>query len=151
MYNARDIAALVVDVCAGDGCPITNLKLQKVLYFMWLDWFRERGERLFNDKIEAWHYGPTIPDVYQRYRTWIADPIRFGEGEGIPEADARKLEDLARKYNRYSVGTLIDKSKEEGSPWALVGGDRIPGTEIGKGLMILEAGRIQCALAIETH
>lgn len=141
MYKAIDVAKLVVNVCADNGHPVTNLKLQKILYFMWLDWYKKRKEYLFDDRIEAWHYGPVVPSVYLRYRAFLADPIRKGEESAITGSDARGLESFALKYNRESVGVLIKRSHESGSPWERAGGDGTPHTEIGKELMVEASGR----------
>lgn len=34
MYDALDIAKYIVDKCTVEKCPITNLQLQKILYFL---------------------------------------------------------------------------------------------------------------------
>ncbi len=141
MYDANEVAKLVVDVCTDDGYPVTNLKLQKVLYFMWLDWYKERGEYLFGNRIEAWHYGPAVPDVYRRYRTFLADPIRKREEPSIPESDAERLEEIARKYSAISIGELIEMSQTAESPWDKAGRDETPYSEISKELMNDETRR----------
>lgn len=60
------------------GVDISNLKLQKTLFFLFGYWggFARKGkgkkteigcdlpEYLFNDKIEAWTYGPVIPTIF---------------------------------------------------------------------------------------
>ncbi len=60
------------------GVDISNLKLQKTLFFLFGYWggFARKGngkkteigsnlpEYLFNDKIEAWTYGPVIPSIF---------------------------------------------------------------------------------------
>ena len=57
---------------------ISSLKLQKSLYFLFAYWggFVRKGkgkttelketlkEKLFDDKIQAWTYGPVVPNVY---------------------------------------------------------------------------------------
>ena len=139
MYKAIEVAKLVVNACAEDGHPVTNLKLQKILYFMWLDWYRERKEYLFNDRIEGWHYGPVVPDIYWSYRVFIAEPIKKKEEPSIGGYDAGRLRELALGYNGIPVGTLIGMSCEDGSPWDRAGRDETPYSEISKMLMVDEA------------
>lgn len=142
MYDAINVAKLVINECAAEGHPVTNLKLQKILYFMWLDWYKERKEPLFDNEIQAWHFGPVIPEVYRRYRRFVADPIKKDDEEDqIPESDARPLRELARKYNERPIGDLIEESHREGSPWARVGGDSMLYTKIDRELMIDESER----------
>ena len=38
-YGAKNIANFVVNYCAQNGSPVTNLKLQKILYYLWIDLF----------------------------------------------------------------------------------------------------------------
>lgn len=143
MYKATEVAKLVINVCADDGHPVTNLKLQKILYFMWLEWYKKRETYLFDNRVEAWHYGPVVPDVYQTYRTSIADPIRKGDEPPIAKSDAEQLKEIALRYNKYPIGELIEMSHKDGSPWDRAGRDLVPYTEISKGLMIDEAGRLR--------
>ncbi|SCT26763.1 MULTISPECIES: Panacea domain-containing protein [Staphylococcus] len=59
--------------------PITNLQLQKIMYFtlgFMLENNRELAEEMFNnDKMEAWLYGPVVPDVYEKYKKYKNRPI----------------------------------------------------------------------------
>ncbi len=140
MYDAKEVAKYVIGECMEEDCPVTNLKLQKILYFMWIDWFRARGEYLFDNKVEAWHFGPVIPDVYRRYRIFIADPIKKVEEHSITSrSDLRLLRALVRKYNKMTIGDLIQESHRDGSPWDKAGRDREPFPEISKELMIYDA------------
>ncbi len=142
MYRAEDVARFVIDECIEEGNPVSNLKLQKILYFMWIDWFKARGEYLFDNKIEGWHFGPLVPDVYRRYRIFLADPIRDTEEHLITSrSDLRLLKKLVRKYNGMALGDLIQESRRDGSPWDRAGRDREPFPEIAKELMIDEARR----------
>lgn len=43
---------------------ITNLKLQKIMFFTYVDYYRKYNEELlFEDQFEAWVYGPVIPEL----------------------------------------------------------------------------------------
>ena len=63
MYRAIDLANYIVDKCIKDNTPITNLQLQRILYFVQKD-FLKRGSQAFSDDIEAWDFGPVVPNVY---------------------------------------------------------------------------------------
>ncbi len=140
MYDAGEVAKFVIDECIDEGNPVANLKLQKILYFMWIDWYNARGEYLFDDRIEGWHFGPVVPDVYRRYRNLLADPIREAEEHSITSrSDLRLLRKLVGRYNAMTIGDLIQESCLDGSPWDRAGRDREPFPEITKDLMIDEA------------
>jgi len=65
-----------------DGRDISNIKLQKSLYFLFAYWggFARKSqlgkseitidkELLFDDEIQAWVYGPVLPNVYNHYKS----------------------------------------------------------------------------------
>ena len=49
---------------------LTNLKLQKLLYYCQVLSLKQNDKVLFNETIEAWDYGPVIPNIYQKYKTF---------------------------------------------------------------------------------
>ena len=56
----------------GSDIDITNLVLNKLVYFAQVESLRATGKPLFEDKIEAWSYGPVERNVYftfQKIRT----------------------------------------------------------------------------------
>lgn len=75
ILDARVLANYIINKCNGEVSPI---KLQKSLYFCFAYWggFVRKGknqkseinmsynELLFSNKIEAWVYGPVVPEVY---------------------------------------------------------------------------------------
>ena len=74
MYKALDLANYIVGKCIKDNTPITNLQLQRILYFVQKD-FLKRGTRAFSDDIEAWEFGPVVPNVYFCFCGFGAMPI----------------------------------------------------------------------------
>ena len=74
MYKAIDLANYIVDKCIKDDAPITNLQLQRILYFVQKD-FLKRGYQAFSDDIEAWEFGPVVPNVYFYFCRFGAMPI----------------------------------------------------------------------------
>ena len=70
MYNAIDIARYVIYYCHQNSYSISNLKLQKLLYFIQAYFLIEKDEECFTDDIEAWDFGPVIPNVYHEYKMY---------------------------------------------------------------------------------
>jgi uncharacterized phage-associated protein len=68
MYDARVIADYVIAYYEKADWCISNLKLQKVLYFLQAEYLVSTGNKLFDDEIEAWGIGPVIPSVYREYK-----------------------------------------------------------------------------------
>lgn len=79
MYRAMDLANYIVDKCIKDNAPITNLQLQRILYFVQKD-FLERDSRAFSDDMEAWDFGPVVPNVYFHFCGFGAMSISISRG-----------------------------------------------------------------------
>ena len=60
---------------------ITNLRLQKLLYFIQVYCLIEYNEAAFDAKIEAWPYGPVVPEAYFAFKqdSLGADNINLDE------------------------------------------------------------------------
>lgn len=70
MYSALDIACAVVNHAVEQKKPVSNLKLQKILYFIQGYHLADYGEPLFEEEIEAWPYGPVVVDVYNAFQRY---------------------------------------------------------------------------------
>src|SRR5258708_4237314 len=58
-----------------DGVSIDPLKLQKLVYFAHGWHLAVTGKPLIDEYVEAWPYGPVIPSLYHRFKSYGADPI----------------------------------------------------------------------------
>ncbi|AXF95130.1 Panacea domain-containing protein [Spiroplasma phoeniceum] len=56
---------------------ITQLKLQKSLYFIYVYFLVNKQKKIFNDKFQRWDYGPVIKDVYDKYKKYEKNPIEI--------------------------------------------------------------------------
>lgn len=79
-FKALDIANLYIDLANSiPGDYIDNLKLNKICYYAQAWCCVKLGHPLFDDEIQAWDYGPLIPDVYHTYKICgdcrIANPV----------------------------------------------------------------------------
>lgn len=63
--KAIDIANAII-ISHADNSYLTNMKLNKLVYFAYAEAL-QNGEKLFNDRIEAWTYGPVIPNIYKAF------------------------------------------------------------------------------------
>lgn len=133
-YSAIDIAKKIVcktDVLHGD--TISNLKLQKLLYYMQgfhLAWF---GTPLFGERMEAWTYGPVVPVVFQefkRYKQRAINPERYSDTLVLLGEEQQLFDRVYSEYNRFSAVTLMNMTHTEG-PWKNHGiGDEITNEEL---------------------
>ena len=90
MYSAVDIADHIVGRCAKLGRPVTNLQLQKILYYVQLNFLRAFDKYAFEDDILALRHGPAVKEVYYKYNIW-------GRHEIVPRAVQAAKETFSEK------------------------------------------------------
>lgn len=117
MYNAGTVADFIIDKCTKDENPISNLKLQKILYFVWVDYFKQTQRTLFVDSICAWQFGPVVPDVYYEYCGYGGRPINLLCEVEISKEDQRILTDIINKYEYMPVSDLVAITHCPGMAW----------------------------------
>lgn len=96
---------------------ITNLKLQKIIYFAQAASLGITGKPLFDDEIEAWKYGPVIPSVYHIYKENKNNPIPTPDD--VPEFDSdteRLLSDIWDIFGGASASHLVEETHKH-KPW----------------------------------
>ncbi|AOA58222.1 Panacea domain-containing protein [Acinetobacter larvae] len=70
-YAAMDIANYIIWFANNSlELSITNLQLQKFLYFSYVEYLIGCNDRLFSDSIEKWQYGPVVPSVYHAFKDY---------------------------------------------------------------------------------
>ena len=75
MYKATDIANFLVYLMSDSCDDLTNLKLNKILYYAQGHYLKNYGKPLFEDAIEAWQHGPVVHSVYHSYKCFNNQPI----------------------------------------------------------------------------
>ena len=75
MYSALDIAKYIIDYSNRRDTPVSNLQLQKILYYIQMNFYRRLNKPAFNEDIEAWRYGPVVSSVYNVYCMYGASDI----------------------------------------------------------------------------
>ena len=133
-YNAIDIAKKIIcrtDVEHGDS--VTNLKLQKLLYYMQGFHLAFFGTPFFNEAIEAWTYGPVVPVVFQefkKYKKRDINPTNYVDSLMLTEDEQQMFDLVYGEYNQFSAVALMHITHNEG-PWKNHDlGDVIPNEEL---------------------
>lgn len=128
-YGATDIANFLVYLMSDSCSDLTNMKLNKLLYFAQGHYLQLYSKSLFYDSIEAWTHGPVIKSVYSRYKKYSGNPIKeYDETkiERIEDKDKSFLVDLASRYGKYSAAALRNMTHKPNSPWdGVTEGDEI--------------------------
>lgn len=99
---------------------ITNLKLQKLVYYAGVWYFTFFNKKLFNDRIEAWIHGPAIPRLYGHFKVFGFSPIQIPEIESVDLSLGSKVEDFLNEiwnvYGKYDASYLEALTHSE-MPW----------------------------------
>lgn len=120
MYSAKQVAQYIINKCSVEERPVSNLKLQKLLYFVWIEYRKRTDKKLFDDKIYAWQFGPVVPEVYYDYCAYGGMDIdrRYDNDEiGIRAEDKAILDASLAGYLNCSVSRLVSMTHERGKPW----------------------------------
>jgi uncharacterized phage-associated protein len=122
MFRVLSVAKALVRLSfAGDEKdPLTNLRLQKLLYYAQAWSLVLRESELFPEEIEAWRWGPVVPVVYDE----LADgqganqipPTAFGDAPDLPLEEAELVRSVWEAYNQFSALQLSRMAQEE-TPW----------------------------------
>jgi uncharacterized phage-associated protein len=126
LLTAREIADYLIWLAHEHGSFISNLKLQKLLYYAQAWHLAVFNRPLFADQLEAWVHGPVVPSIYRRYKSYgfrnIDEPV---EAPALPEGTVRFLRELAEGYlgiDAYALELMTHKE----DPWLKARGDLPP-------------------------
>lgn len=119
-YSAIDIAKKIVcktDVEHGD--TLSNLKLQKLLYYMQGFHLAAFDTPFFNEAIEAWTYGPVVPVVFREFKKHqnrAINPENYLDELALTGEEQQLFDRVYDKYNCFSAVALMQMTHTEG-PW----------------------------------
>jgi uncharacterized phage-associated protein len=133
-YSAKAIANLLIDIAAILGKRLDQMKLQKLVYIMHGWNLAINDEPLINSRIEAWQYGPLIPELYSEFSVYGRNPITKPVVEYSLDNDlnliANKIEILAddnrtrelaenifQIYGHLSGPQLSNLTHQTDTPW----------------------------------
>ena len=125
MYHALSVARYIIDFCNERGKGISNLKLQKILYFVQAEFLVSTPHHTscFKDEIEAWDFGPVVPNVYHQYKIYGSGIIPsnlndtlFPFYEKISFSDRTIINDVIEAAENYSASQLVEITHKQ-SPW----------------------------------
>lgn len=129
-YDGRAIANFILDFCEKDGRPVTNLSLQKIVYFCHVWSLIELDRPLIRHKFEAWDYGPVLPYLYREFRNYDRLPIvsramqmdlvdgrHYVVGYSFDSQTESLLNKIVGFYSRLRASDLVELSHSEGGPW----------------------------------
>jgi uncharacterized phage-associated protein len=120
MISCFDVARYFlaqVDEDAGDS--LTNLKLQKLVYYAQGFHLAFYDEALFPERIEGWTHGPVVPDLYHALKQFGSEPVKL-DWEVDPDKYSPEvlglLDEVYSVYGQFSAVRLRNITHQE-PPW----------------------------------
>lgn len=112
---------------------LTKIEVLKLIYFIYEEYAKNHETPLFEDRIEAWDYGPVIPDVYFKLSPYYREKIDIKDKESekikfdlkVATSENKKdimeaIDNVICKYNGMEPFKLVDITHKKGGPWDIV-------------------------------
>ena len=119
VYSAIDVANQFLKLAKEKEDELTNMQLNKLVYFAHGWMLGLCGEPLIDENVEAWNYGPVIRPIYRKYQRYGKNPI--AEFEEIQQDLHKQASSIIKEtyeiYGAMSGLELADLTHEYESPW----------------------------------
>lgn len=121
-YSAIKVSRYIIKYSNENNLNISNLKLQKLLYFIQSHFLIQKNEICFTDEIKACDLGPIVQDVYDEYKHFGAGNIPFVfvsyeiSKDSIKENDRKLIEEVIDEFSTFTASELSDLIKSQ-DPW----------------------------------
>lgn len=125
MASVYDVANFFIDTAnKSEDDSVSNLKLNKLLYFAQGAFLARTGRKLFQDSIYACEYGPVIPGIYRKYSSYEKRPIETVDesynANSFTEEELTVLIDVMREMGQYTGSKLVSLTHLPNTPWSSV-------------------------------
>lgn len=133
------VADEILKIAKRQGRGLTPLQLMKLVYISHGWHLAIKGRHLFPNRIEAWKYGPVIPELYKVTKQYGREPIPLAliteHPSGVDDETARFLEEVFENYGHRSGYELSQLTHKAGTPWARLYDDGVMNIEIPNDLI----------------
>ncbi len=122
----RHIANSFLKLGNEENIELTQMKLQKLMYFFYKKYLIKTENVPFNQKFEAWKYGPVLDGLYNQTWMYRANPIseylKDEDGNMYAVADYEKeiwntINEVWRELKQYSGIELSQFTHKKDSAW----------------------------------
>lgn len=122
--NVFDVVNYLLKHFNADKYKITNMKINKLLYYIQGHYIAKYNKPLFLEPIEAWMFGPVIPHIYGEFFNFVNNPIPNNyicEGKTGNEINQETQEFIKKTLNNYinlsSYNLSVNTHNEQ--PWKI--------------------------------
>jgi uncharacterized phage-associated protein len=146
-YSSKAIANKFLELSRNENLDITQMKLQKLVYISHGFCLAILNKPLISDDIQAWQYGPIIPELYNEFKPFGKSPIKSLATNMYVDDDLEiiktpvyinkndneindLLETIWEKYKRYNGIQLSNMTHQDNTPWHQTYKNGIPNQNI---------------------
>ncbi len=120
MAKASDVAKYLLTLVEEDADEMmTNMKLQKLLYYCQGFHLALKNKKLFNEPLVAWLHGPVVEEIYHEYKDWggngIPRPEDFND-KVLTKSEKDVINQVYSVYGQFSAWGLRNMTHNE-PPW----------------------------------
>ncbi|WP_095298883.1 type II toxin-antitoxin system antitoxin SocA domain-containing protein [Helicobacter sp. 12S02232-10] len=118
--EALKVAKYIINKCIELEKPISNLQLQKIMYFVQLDFLKETRKKLITDEFKAWQYGPVLEEVYYKYRIFGSNKMFLPEEDSqldLSDEEQSIINQTIEKSIKLPAWELVQKSHHPNGAW----------------------------------
>ncbi|NBJ09481.1 Panacea domain-containing protein [Microvirga arsenatis] len=129
-YDVRAIANVVLDRAEHLGISVTNLSINKILYFAHGHFLAHFNKPLLREKAEAWEFGPVYREIYRQFSSFEkksinarAKKLDVSSGKmvefsiALPPNELKFIAPVIDFYIRIPAWKLVELSHEPDGPW----------------------------------
>ena len=120
LYDVLTISDYIIRRCSEEGYTVSNLKLQKLLYFVQAEFLVATGKPCFREKIVAWGFGPVIPEVYRGFCIFGSAhiPVCVASTPVLPQKTTELIDGIVFICLPFSSSQLVEITQHQ-LPWAV--------------------------------
>lgn len=118
MASAIDVVDYFLSKTINDDEELTNLKIQKLIYYAQGFHLAIFDRELYQDEIEAWRYGPVCPEVYHKLKENGSNIILYDKSKQdfskiFNKDQIELLDEIYNIFGQFSAWKLRDMTHEE--------------------------------------
>jgi uncharacterized phage-associated protein len=121
VVSCFEVADYFIWLAKDTGSFVSNLKLQKLVYYAQAWHLAIHDAPLFAEDFQAWVHGPVIPELYQKYKVFRWQPITVDITPQLPHALIEFLEGVSDEYFSCD-GYELERMTHAEDPWILARG-----------------------------
>jgi uncharacterized phage-associated protein len=119
--KAIDVANVFLKLSKPEyGDVLTNLKLQKLVYYTQGFYLALKNKPLFDEAIVHWEHGPVVEDLYHTLKKYSSKAVPvdadFDPSSKFTPDQLALITDINNVYGQFSAWKLRDMTHME-SPW----------------------------------